>query len=334
MNLDYSQALFASEYIEMNPTAGESLPLFTKKDAKGAFAASVVKDISLFHSGLGVCEDRTIIKDCLLNDYYIQLIFSQDGNTVPPECDLIELKGDYVSLVGPWCGGFWHWIMEYLPRLILAELAGFSGKFLIPPISGFVVESLLLLNINPERLVVFNTNKCVKVSNLLVLPRYGYIPREIYLSSLNLLREKMLEHVMPLNRPDKRVYLSRRKARNGRNVVNESDLLDVLEQYHFEYTEFDDMPLKEQISVMANANWLVGPHGAGFVHTLFMPRKSNVIELFSPNYINLTMLGAVELLQHRYHMLVPRNEENYRYGRDIFAPLEAIRVTIENGSDS
>jgi capsular polysaccharide biosynthesis protein len=145
-----------------------------------------------------------------------------------------------------------------------------------------------------------------------------------------MLREKILKNIAVSNASNKRVYISRKNARNGRRVVNASQLEDLLENYGFEAYEFDNMPLKEQISIMANANWLVGPHGAGFVHTLFMPRNSNVIEVFSPNYINPCMVDAVELLEHNYHMIVSRNDGDYRYRNDMVAPIELIRVTIEN----
>ena len=139
-----------------------------------------------------------------------------------------------------------------------------------------------------HNLSLFVTNKSVRLSRLLIPPRIysgtcDYGPGEGYLFLINLLREKMLKNIGRSGDANSRVYIARKNARNGRNIVNESQLAKLLGDYGFEAYEFENMQLKDQIAVTANANWLIGPHGAGFVHTLFMPRNSNVIELFSPN---------------------------------------------------
>ena len=65
-------------------------------------------------------------------------------------------------------------------------------------------------------------------------------------------------------------------------------------------------------------------------HSLLMPESSFVMELFSPAYTNIVMIGAMEMLHHSYYMITSVHSGERASGENIEAPLRLIRATIRN----
>ena len=241
------------------------------------------------------------------------------------------IEGEFVSLLGPWCESFWHWMMEYLPKAIIAEIFGFKGKYLISPSSApYIIESLLLIGVAIERIVAYDDNGGLLINKLYMPERFTSQSGTAYVSILRILRQHLLKNAADPVGPPGRVYISRKFARNGRRVSNESELTTLLDEFGFQAVLMEKMSLEEQIRLMANTSWLVGANGAGIFHSLLMPESSFVMELFSPAYTNIAMIGAVELFHHNYHMITSVHSGDCGSGENIEAPLRLIRATIRN----
>jgi len=63
-------------------------------------------------------------------------------------------------------------------------------------------------------------------------------------------------------------------------MLNESELVDLLCKRGFEHIYFERLSLREQIQAASEASVLVGGHGSGLTHLLFMREDSLVVELF------------------------------------------------------
>lgn len=176
----------------------------------------------------------------------------------------------------------------------------------------------------------YDINKSVLVERLFVPERVRTGYDEKFLFLLNQVRTNLLDGIPVQNTNRKRVYISRKHATNGRRIVNEAELIQLLEQYNFETVIMEHKSLKDQIELMANAGWLIGANGAGIVHCLFMPEASFIIELFSPNYIHPCMDSAIQLCNHQYFMMPSYNDRDYKYGEDIYAYLDLIRLTLRS----
>lgn len=214
--------------------------------------------------------------------------------------------GPYLALHGFRSNNFWHWMMEFLVKAALALEAGFKGNFIIPPNPsslGFITESLQMLGVNPDTIVVYDGRPWWVEE--LVAPQYinGYHEISHFPGLMGMLREKLLASANAHGSPHRRIYLTRAKAVNARRVVNEAELWAALGNFGFEQVVMEDLPLREQIRLAASADCLVGPHGAGIVHCLFMPPGSLVIELISSHYFNPCMFPVINHLRHRYFMV-------------------------------
>lgn len=267
------------------------------------------------------------------NYSHLKELISEQAATSVPLGSAPFLAGEYLPLCGRWSNNFWHWMMDYLPKLILAELAGFRGRYILPAAPpSFVLESMDLLGVQTDRRVLWDQG-CWRVERLFVPQQIvGGTTLRSYPTIIERLREMLLSKARGSTKifPEK-VYVSRCRPGQERAVVNEKVLLERLAKFDFIRVEMEQLSLAEQISLMSNARVLVGPHGAGFVHTLFMQPKSLVIELFSPSYVNACMLPVIEFLQHRYHMMISNysSDETYPYGKNVVAHTDLIEITLK-----
>jgi capsular polysaccharide biosynthesis protein len=84
---------------------------------------------------------------------------------------------------------------------------------------------------------------------------------------------------LDLNRKKKeRIYVSRASAPK-RRILNEEELIRTLEPYEFKAVELGSMTLAQQAQLFRDAEFVIGPHGAGLTNILFS-NSCGVLELF------------------------------------------------------
>lgn len=243
------------------------------------------------------------------------------------EAPVSRMIEECVPLVSPTAHTFWHWFIEQLPRLLIAEKSGYTGKYLVPSGRPFVIESLTMLNIPEERLIFFENNSSLSVQRLFLVetpskPDFHFVP-EVYTE----LRDRLLKNVAPRGKR-RRTYVTRSGTRG---VMREEDLLRMIEPFEFEVHDFENISFQRQVEIAASSEVFMGPHGAAFAHTLLLPPGAHVVELFSPNYVNTGMAPLHGILGNSYHMIVASNQaRHYKYGDQIVPPLDVIALVLDN----
>lgn len=239
-----------------------------------------------------------------------------------------RLPGDYALLANVWSATFYHWFEELL-RVVILEDAGFQGRYIIHQQGTFIPDSLELLGISPERFV-FHVGDNLVVERLWITARTG-IPTSLR-QRPNLFyrfRSRLLGKVQ--SEPGKRLFLIRgEEVYNHRDVVNRDAVLRVATAFDYEAVDLGKLPFREQVALAASSTSMMGMHGAAFCHTSFMPRRSTVVEFFSPIYINYSCLPMVDLLAHRYVPLASQVYETYPHGVNSYVDTDVLR-TILNG---
>ncbi|KAL4228722.1 hypothetical protein ACF0H5_011765 [Mactra antiquata] len=73
----------------------------------------------------------------------------------------------------------------------------------------------------------------------------------------------------------------------SRKIQNEDELLStartVLPGHNISWIQIEKLTMKNQLKIIANTDILIGMHGAGLTHTLFLPKHAGLIE-FYPEY--------------------------------------------------
>lgn len=255
---------------------------------------------------------------------------------VHPQDIVFEKKtGAFVSLTGVWAEGFYHWLTEWLPKVILAQKIGFTGTYVVPRGVTFCIESLKLLGVEADKILEAPQNAWI--AEELIVPEAipGQCLRE-YPALAQELRTRLIDGARAASSLEKvseyseRIYIARRNPDRPRKVVNEKELELLLIKYGVSIVDAANLSLADQITIASRANLLVGASGAGIMHSFFMKGASTVIELFSPIYINPVAPSSADLLGHRYFM-VPAylNSPQYEYGGDIFAYMDIIELTLK-----
>ncbi|MFN7225598.1 MAG: glycosyltransferase family 61 protein, partial [Paracoccaceae bacterium] len=102
----------------------------------------------------------------------------------------------------------------------------------------------------------------------------------------------------------KRFYIARSPGHaRMRQMRGEAALTDLLDAFGFARIHFEDLAPLEQIALMAQAEVMVSPHGAGFANMLFANPKATVIEI-----------GTLQTVQSRWADFWPvANASGCRY---------------------
>lgn len=198
--------------------------------------------------------------------------------------------------------GYYHWMLEVLPRLEILRQAkmSFDQVYMNPITTRFQAESLLAADFDHSRALWASDKTHVKAEKLIVpsLPSSpGQIPHWVcsYLRRLFLAEGSIAQ--------TEKLLISRRKAAR-RRIVNEKQLWDNLKPLGFQEVVLEDYSIREQARLFASAKVIVGTHGAALTNLVFCSPNTQVVELFAPTrtYNNFHVLSHIMGL--RYHGLL------------------------------
>lgn len=245
-----------------------------------------------------------------------------------------------------WSGGYYHWLLESLPRLLALEERSRTGIVpLIPDydrLGDVYRDSLAALGC--AHAVPMPHGASARVRRLLVpqAPPLGHYDPAL----MQRLRARLVAAFVPGGErpPDRMIYISRERAR-GRKVRNEAELSRMLEERGFETVYLEEMDFAAQVRLFSGARMVIGRHGAGLSNVLFMQPRTRLIEvqrklfgdrsewgrvtrsyLYQSCYPRLAMIGGI-----RYGTLIcdtadpPRKLDT----DDVVVDLEALAAKID-----
>ena len=201
---------------------------------------------------------------------------------------------------------YFHWLFDVIPRLALLRksqvpLTG-DEKYLVNSLDyTFQSESLALAGVAPRNIICGDSVPYLQADRLIV-PSYPGLSGIVPKWACDFLRESMLGDVSPKGADGRRIYISRRHA-SRRQVLNEDELTELLQEFGFCIVDPADMSVREQARLFSSASLVVSQHGAGLANLVFCPEGAAVLELFTPNLMNACYWAVSNLLGIRYHYL-------------------------------
>jgi len=247
----------------------------------------------------------------------------------------------------PYWGSFYHWVLEYLPRLRLLERyeseTGRRPTLLIPPNpKPWIRETLRLCGWAPEdctewiwpeaqieRLVVpMHRNQFVAPHDSHFHNDFNPAPEDA-----RWVAQRLQSNVAGLDPGDgkmdadefsSRVYVSRRDTRT-RQIANEQAVLDALEPLGFESYALSELSIPDQIRLFASAEAVVGPHGAGLVNLIHC-EDAAVFELFPDDHVQPYYFSLARQLGFEYDCAVSpvRDDETVVDPEDLRERVAAL----------
>jgi capsular polysaccharide biosynthesis protein len=212
-----------------------------------------------------------------------------------------KLSGGYALLAHAWADGYYHWVLEVLPKLSLLErFDGLNSVGLIVPqrLKSFQRESLLLAGIPADRIVQFDEDRW-EVERLyfpdMLAPSGNPSPHAVAWLRKTFLPQGSSERV----HRRRKVYVSRGDA-PGRRIINEDEIVRFLTTIGFEVVRPGDHSFADQIEIFRSVDIVVAPHGAGLTNMVFAPAGTTLIEMFGDNYINGCYWALANICGHRH----------------------------------
>ena len=239
------------------------------------------------------------------------------------------LKGKVAVLTAHGGRGYYHWMFEVLPRLELIRKAGWNwndiDKFIVnSQIARFQIETLQLLEIPRNKVVESHWNPHILTDQLIV----PSIPEYVTPWVCDFLRKSFLKN--PPKTPGKRrIYISRAKTTH-RRVLNENKLMDVLSKYGFECIYLEEYPMAEQVQIMAEAAYIIAPHGAGLTNLVFCSPGTTIIELIYPKAVKRLFWTLSSIMNLNYYYLFakgdlpPEGVDSYLNSDDMEIDLDKL----------
>ena len=201
--------------------------------------------------------------------------------------EAVSLPGSYVVLAGPGNRVYGHWLIEYLPKLGLLQMAGYNPRemrYLLPSSApSYVQKWLHLLGIGPEQLTRYDADGDVVAADELIIPTVMHNGAR----ASPLLRDAvrfMLEQISAVNDLrgsafGPRLYFSRGEVHQGRALSNRQAIEDLAVAAGFEVVMPEKLALIDQIRLFAGARQVLGEYGSALHGSIFSPPGTVVCAL-------------------------------------------------------
>jgi hypothetical protein len=231
--------------------------------------------------------------------------------------------------------GYFHWLLDALPRLELLFQSGIKvDRYYANTTHSFHVELLSMFGVRIESVVPAERNRSIRAARLIV-PSLPSLPGQVPSWVVDCLRR----HLLPLSdekgrRTLRRLYISRSSA-SRRRIANEPEVIAFLARFGFEVVQFEGLTVRDQIGLMSSAGAIVAPHGAGLSNLVFCQPEVPVIELFAPSYVNPCFWILSQHLRLKYGYLIglgtrpPRVGYPYAVWEDITVDIPSLKKMLE-----
>lgn len=243
-------------------------------------------------------------------------LLQRDGNiawTMESNAPEVELDEAFV-LFGRNAVDFGHWITEYLPRYVLARMAGLPDHVPVLIDAGVpatVREALASYLPGSSRLVIAPHLAEVRVGRLWCAsnPIFSAFypaswPLEIW-SHLGcapapfarIVREWLRMAGPGLLEPtgDDLIFLARKPATRNKRLLNHARIEELASERGFRIVYPEDLSLHEQIRLVANARQIIAPEGSNGLLSWFAKPGCKVCLLSPPYTLPLVDLNAILL---------------------------------------
>ena len=271
-----------------------------------------------------------------------------DLNEFPP---LEQIQGKVAVLSGLSGHVYFHWMVDVLPRLELLRQNGIAWDeidyFLVNSYQQpFQKETLTQLGIPLEKVLESDRHPYLEAEWLIVPSFAGHLGW-LQPWALEFLRREFLSqnsatisgtgHLKKTFEYPERLYISRSKARY-RNVLNETEVIHLLEQYGFAAITLESLSFQQQIALFAAAKVIIAPHGSGLTNLVFCCSGTRIVELVSPHYIRHYYWVISQHLQLEHYYLPgegfacqPLRELMYQNSltEDILVGLDALQSLLK-----
>lgn len=255
----------------------------------------------VFADGIVITPENQVLRDLsqviggTAGDHWV----CRRGNLPRP----VYFDGTLAVLASTAGNNYFHWLFDILPRYELLSDQSIDAYYVANE-NRFQQAYLLKAGIPPHRIINAGKHNHIQAKTLFVpsLPGNTGNPTP---RSCQFLRS--ISGCEKWSGGKRRIYLTRNDG-GRRRIINENEITPLLEHYGFEYIAPATLSVEQQIRLFAEAEVIIGPHGAALSNLVYANPGTRVIEFFSPDYVNVCYWALADLCQLEYYYLV--NQDN------------------------
>ncbi len=252
--------------------------------------------------------------------------------------DVVRFNGTLFTTVGG--GGsyinYYHWLIDSFARIHLLKKANLFDEvdwFYVPTIKyDYQRDSMKAIGVPEEKIIESTKYPHVQADRVLA-PSYirgGHYHIHDWVVDF-------FYNEFPPNDGKKfkggRYYISRKDS-SMRNIRNEDDVIDMLEQYGFEPIILSKLSFQDKINLFANASIIIGGSGAGMTNFMFCKEGTTVVEIFGDQFVDFSHYYVIAAKRKlNYHYVVGKNVSKVRnmvegQKTDVIVDLNALREVL------
>lgn len=169
-------------------------------------------------------------------------------------------------MTGPTDASFGDWMVNFAPRLALAEAAGLDCPVVLRknPMSS-ALDCLAALGVSRDR-VIFHDPEGVSLFTRLYVPSWPLPRRNRPMADLFGVYRRVRQR--PTSGPRDRIYLTRGHIAN-RQLVNELEVRELFEARGFRVVRPEHLSFEEMLEVFARPACVAGPYGSAFLNVAY-----------------------------------------------------------------
>ncbi|MGD1852021.1 MAG: DUF563 domain-containing protein [Cyanophyceae cyanobacterium] len=235
---------------------------------------------------------------------------------------------------------YFHWVLETLPKFVF--LNNHRDKFDLGKAyyhcglwgTSYQRQALRQLGFNRWNLIDARRVQLLNAKKVTVL-KLEEERREPTKELCQMLKDAFVK--APAANPSRRIYLTRKNVKSGRQITNELELEAILRSFDFEIIDPGQFSFPSQVKLFNESNLIVSPHGAALANIVFCNAGTKIIELFnhkniqlgSQSYPNISQVCDFELTRLPAKSTSTDTDE-YVERCDFIIDLDAFRLALAN----
>ncbi len=215
-----------------------------------------------------------------------------------------------------------HWLSAHLPKLILLRDRDLLRGDLVLPAHrpARIDDSLHAIGIDPDACHLLAVGQVLHARRLVLVACDRFHPA---------LLDRARSVLAPATTsPARRILISRRAAR-GRTLIGEDALLPLLAAHGIAPVVMEELEFAAQVALMAQAEVVVAPHGAGLTNMLFCRPGAHIVEIADPTYPNPNFYAMAAALGLTYTLVAGEGVgDGHPLHRNLAVTADALGASL------
>jgi hypothetical protein len=305
---------------------------FLKKKTKFFFnkkeKLSIIKNANVsFHALISI--NGYLVKESIVNSFWDYYFLESDKYLfIPKITKTINGKSIILPTASNHLG---HYIFESLVRL--SCLSNFENtKFIVHEnISPYLIEILLAYGIKKNQILKKPVFETWNIKELVFINKtwFQLSQKESYFLSNRIINKKINN-----SNSSKKIYISRRDARDNRNLINEEEIEKSLALEGFEIILASKLNIYQKINILQNAEIIITTLGSGIFNLFFCKNiKAKIVLIgtkryFIKDFIQIAFFKKIKLFFLEANE-IPSYSKQWQYQvSSFFIEIKKLKILL------